>query len=122
MIENFKEYNENFKDYDSELLLKILNKTSIETKENYEEELFVDENWIINSKNIDNIIPSENSNLKEYYQKVFQIKKYLFRITMMIRKLFSYPKILILKSTFGNLFNIYCLQEKLVRITLAYFF
>ena len=32
MIENFKESPEEFKDYDSELLLKILNKTSLENK------------------------------------------------------------------------------------------
>jgi hypothetical protein len=32
MIENFKETPEEFKDYDSELLLKILNKTSLENK------------------------------------------------------------------------------------------
>ena len=30
MIENFKESYEEFKDYDSELLLKIINKTSFE--------------------------------------------------------------------------------------------
>ena len=33
MIENSKENPEEFKDYDSELLLKILNKTSLENKE-----------------------------------------------------------------------------------------
>ena len=32
MIENFKKEPEKFKDYDSELLLKILNKTSLENK------------------------------------------------------------------------------------------
>ena len=32
MIENFKEITEEFKDYDSELLLKIINKTLFETK------------------------------------------------------------------------------------------
>ena len=32
MIENFKESTEEFKDYDSELLLKILNKTSLGSK------------------------------------------------------------------------------------------
>ena len=32
MIENFKESPEEFKDYDSELLLKIINKTSVEIK------------------------------------------------------------------------------------------
>ena len=32
MIQNFKESPEEFKDYDSELLLKIINKTSVEKK------------------------------------------------------------------------------------------
>ena len=45
MIKNFKESPEEFKDYDSELLLKILNKTSLETKKGEAKELFVDENW-----------------------------------------------------------------------------
>ena len=65
MIENFKESLEEFKDYDSELLLKILNKSSIYDKKGDEKELFVDENWKINSKNVSNIIPSDNSNLKK---------------------------------------------------------
>ena len=64
MIKNFKENSEKFRDYDSELLLKLLNKTSTETKKNNEKELFVDENWKINAKNMSNIIPSDNSNLK----------------------------------------------------------
>ena len=63
MIENLKERPEEFKDYDSELLLKILNKTSLDNKKD-DEELFVDENWKINSKNMSNIIPSDNLNLK----------------------------------------------------------
>ena len=39
MIENFKESPEEFKDYDSELLLKIINKTSVETKKSGDKEL-----------------------------------------------------------------------------------
>ena len=50
MIENLKESFEEFKDYDSELLLKILNKTLLENKKDDNKELFVDENWKINSK------------------------------------------------------------------------
>ena len=50
MIEIFKEDLEEFKDYDSELLLKILNKTSLENEKGDDKELFVDENWKINSK------------------------------------------------------------------------
>ena len=75
MIENFKERPEEFKDYDSELLLKILNKTSIEKKSTDEKELFVDENWKINSKNMSSIIPSENSNLKRILSDIFPNKK-----------------------------------------------
>ena len=52
MIKNFKDSPEEFRDYDSELLLKILNKTSVETKQNDEKELFVDENWKISTKNM----------------------------------------------------------------------
>ena len=64
MIENLKESPEKFRDYDSELLLKILNKTSLENEKGDDKELFVDENWKINSKNMSNIIHSDNSNLK----------------------------------------------------------
>ena len=75
MIENFKESLEDFIDYDSELLLKILNKTSVETKKSDDKELFVDENWKINSKNMDNIIPSDTSNLKKILSNIFPNKK-----------------------------------------------
>ena len=75
MIENFKEKLDDFKDYDSELLLKILNKTSIEKKYTDDKELFVDENWKINSKNMDNINSSDNSNLKRILSEIFSDKK-----------------------------------------------
>ena len=75
MIENFKESPEEFRDYDSELLLKILNKTILETKKCEEKELFVDQNWKINSKNIDNEISSDNSNLKRILSDIFPNKK-----------------------------------------------
>ncbi len=75
MIENFKKGPEKFKDYDSELLLKILNKTSLENKKGDEKELFVDQNWRINSKNMSNIIPSDNSNLKRILSDIFPNKK-----------------------------------------------
>ncbi len=75
MIENFKENPDDFKDYNSELLLKILNKTSIETNNSDDKELFVDQNWKINSKNINNIISSDNSNLKEILSEIFPEKK-----------------------------------------------
>ena len=75
MIENFKDSLEEFSDYDSELLLKILNKTSVETKKSDDKELFVDENWKINSKNMSNIIHSDNSNLKGILSDIFPNKK-----------------------------------------------
>ena len=65
MIENFKKSSEEFKDYDSELLLKIINKTSVEIKKSDDKELFVDENWKINSKKMENQISSDNSILKK---------------------------------------------------------
>ena len=79
MIKNFKESPEEFKDYDSELLLKILRKTSQENKIGDNKELFVDENWKINSKNISNIIPSDNSNLKRILSDIFPNKKIMIQ-------------------------------------------
>ena len=75
MIKNFKENPEEFKDYDSELLLKIINKTSVENKKSDDKELFVDENWKINSKNMSNLIPSDNSNLIRILSDIFPNKK-----------------------------------------------
>ena len=74
MIENSKEGPEEFKDYDSELLLKVLNKTSLDNKKGDDKELFVDENWKINSKNMRNIIPSDNSTLKKILLDIFPNK------------------------------------------------
>ena len=75
MIENSNENLEDFKDCDSELLLKILNKTSIEEKNTDDKELFVDENWKINSKNMNKIISYDNSNLKRILLEIFPDKK-----------------------------------------------
>ena len=75
MIKNFKDKNETLRDYNSELLLKILNQTSIEPKNTNDKELFVDENWKINSKNMSNIISSDNSNLKRILSDIFPNKK-----------------------------------------------
>ena len=79
MIKNLKEGPEEFKDYDSELLLKILNRTSLENEKGHEKgddkELFVDEHWKISSKNMSNIIPSDNSNLKRILSDIFPNKK-----------------------------------------------
>ena len=75
MIENLNESPEEFKDYDSELLLKIINKTSVEIKKSDDKELFVDENWKISSKNMENEISSDNSNLKKILSDIFPNKK-----------------------------------------------
>ena len=79
MIENLKESPEKFRDYDSELLLKILNKTSLENEKCDDKELFVDENWKINSKNMSNIIPSDNSNLKIILSNISPNKKIMIK-------------------------------------------
>ena len=79
MIKNFKENHEKFRDYESELLLKIFNKTSIEIKNSDDKELFVDENWKISSKNMDNKIRSDNSNLKRILLEIFPDKKILIK-------------------------------------------
>ena len=79
MIENDEENLQKFRDVDSELLLKILNKTLLINKSSDDEELFVDENWKISSKNIDNKIPSDNSNLKNILSEIFPDKKILIK-------------------------------------------
>ena len=79
MIKNEGENHQEFRDVDSELLLKILNKTLLENKRSDNEELFVDENWKISSKNMDNIIPSDNSNLKNILSEIFPDKKILIK-------------------------------------------
>ena len=80
MIENFNENLEIFRDYDSELLLKILNMTSVETKNSEDKELFVDENWKINTKkNMNKKISSDNSNLKRILSEIFSDKKILIQ-------------------------------------------
>ena len=80
MIENLKESTEKFRDYNSELLLKILNKTSLENEKFDDKELFVDENWKINTKkNINKKISSDNSNLKRILSEIFSDKKILIQ-------------------------------------------
>jgi len=75
MIKNLKEGPEEFKDYDSELLLKILKNTLLENDKGDDKELFVDENWKINSKNMGNELSSDNSNLKRILSDIFPNKK-----------------------------------------------
>ncbi len=81
MIENFRENPEEFKDYDSELLLRIINKTSVEAKKSDDEELFLDEDWRINSKNMSNIIPTDNSNLKRILSDIFPNENLFYNVS-----------------------------------------
>ena len=75
MNKNFKDKNENLRKYNSELLLKILNQTSIEPQNTNDKQLFVNDNWKINAKNMNNIIPSNNANLKRILSEIFPDKK-----------------------------------------------
>ena len=79
MIKNLKDSPEEFKDYDSELLLKILNKTSLKNKKGDYKELFVDENWKINSTNMASEISSDNLNLKRILSDIFPNKKIMIQ-------------------------------------------
>ena len=79
MIGHFEENHEKFRDYDSDLLLNILKKTSIEIPNNENDELFVDENWKINKKNMSNIVTSYNSNLKRILSGIFPDKEILIK-------------------------------------------
>ena len=75
IFENYKDSHQEYRDYNSDLLLKILNKTSLENEKGNDKELFVDENWKINSKNMENKILSDNSNLKRILSEIFPNKK-----------------------------------------------
>ena len=75
MIENLIENPEEFRDYNSELLLKILNTTLTEKENSNDKELFVDENWKINTKIVNNITSSDNSNLERILSEIFPNKK-----------------------------------------------
>ena len=79
MIENFKDNLVKFRDYESQLLLKILNKSIIESETIDDKELFVDENWKINSKNMNDITLSDNPNLKRILSEIFPDKKILIQ-------------------------------------------
>jgi len=75
MIKNFRNKHDKLIDYDSELLLKILNKSSIATKKADNREKFIDANWKENLKNTDNITSPDNSNLKRILSEIFPEKK-----------------------------------------------
>ena len=75
MIENQFYNSDNKKDYNSDLLLKIINRTLIEEKTNTEKELYVDENWKINTDHSIRMISDENLELKRLLSKSFPNKK-----------------------------------------------
>ena len=75
MMENLNKNPEKFLDYDTEFLLKILNKTSTQEANINDKELFVDENWKINTKITNNITSSNNSNLERILSEIFPNKK-----------------------------------------------
>ena len=75
MIENFNKNFENVREHNSELLLMILKKASIKNKKVDDEELFVDENWKINSKNIKNKTSINHFNLKKILSEIFPDKR-----------------------------------------------
>ena len=75
MIENQFYNSDNKKHYNSDFLLKIMNRTLIEEKTNTEKELYVDENWKINADFSQSIKSDENLELKKYFLNYFQIKK-----------------------------------------------
>ena len=75
-MENLNKNPEKFLDYDTEFLLKILNKTSTEEANINDKELFVDENWKINTKVMNNnITPTDNYNLERILSEIFPNKK-----------------------------------------------
>ena len=75
MIENQNYNSGNKKDHNSELLLKIINGALIEEQTNNDQELYVDENWKINSDDSKRLITDENSELKRLLYKLFPNKK-----------------------------------------------
>ena len=76
MSKNYKNNSKNSGDYNSELLLKILNKTSVETKNSESKELFVNENCKIKSNNLNS---SDNSNLIKILSEIFPDRKILVK-------------------------------------------
>ena len=75
-MENLNKNPEKFLDYDTEFLLKILNKTSTEEANINDKELFVDENWKINTKVMNNnVTPTDNSDLERILSEIFPNKK-----------------------------------------------
>ena len=75
MIKKQKGNKENKKDHDSELILKILNKALVKDQKNNDKELYVDENWKINSRGSTNQISNKNSKLIKILSESFPDKK-----------------------------------------------
>ncbi len=75
MMENQLDNSGNNKDHNSEFLLKVMNRVLIEEQTNNEKELYVDENWKINSDYSKTITFDENSELKKLLSKLFPNKQ-----------------------------------------------
>ncbi len=75
MVETQLNNSGNNKDHNSEFLLKIINKALTEEHNNYEKELYVDENWKINADFSQSIKSDENLELKKIFSKLFPNKK-----------------------------------------------
>lgn len=74
-MENQLDNSGNNKDHNSEFLLKVMNRVLIEEQTNNEKELYVDENWKINSDYSKTITFDENSELKKLLSKLFPNKQ-----------------------------------------------
>ena len=74
MIKMSNGNSEKLRGHNSDLILKILHKTSIDYKNSNDKELFLDEYSKINSKTLNNIIPSDNTNLKKILLENFPDK------------------------------------------------
>ena len=74
MIENQLDNAQNKKDYNSDVLLNILSKALIEDKLKNDQELYLDENWKINSKDsnyLKNELNEKDSKLKNILLESF---------------------------------------------------
>ena len=79
MTEYFKGITEKFIDYDFELLLKIINRTLVETKKRDDKELFVDENWKMISLSSKDIPQNKSSVLVSALEHTVRSEKNMAR-------------------------------------------
>ena len=75
MNQNKLDKAEKIKEHNSELLLRILNNACIQDTTKNEKELFVDQNWEINSNDLTDKISKKNQNLEKILSDSFPEKK-----------------------------------------------